>query len=78
MIHVTKQHNNYYIIIIRPLQSYTTGSGASPYSLSPMDEVAALPSPTGGVVSTVAQVSSSATAEGAGAAMMQAAVSTSL
>ena len=43
-----------------------------------MDEVAALPSPTGGVVSTVAQVSSSATAEGAGAAMMQAAVSTSL
>ena len=42
-----------------------------------MDEVAALPSPTGGVVTTVAQVSSSATAEGAGG-MMQAAVSTSL
>ena len=63
------------------LQSYTTGSGTSPYdSLSPMDEVAALPSPTGGgvVVSTVAQVSSSATAEGGAGGMMQAAVSTSL
>lgn len=65
------------------LQSYTTGSGTSPYdSLSPMDEVAALPSPTGGgVVSTVAQVSSSAvSADGAGGGggMMQAAVSTSL
>ena len=70
--------NDTYIRTYTTLQSYTTGSGTSPYdSLSPMDEVAALPSPTGGVVTTVAQVSSSATAEGAGG-MMQAAVSTSL
>lgn len=61
------------VMLFHSPQSYTD-SGASPYdSLSPMDDVTALPSPSNGV-NSVAQVSSSA----AEAGMLQAPVSTAL